>query len=130
MPETEDFPFPSRVIALQFTQLEAPTVSRSRTTTNPDWLHNAHAGEILASEFLEPLGLDAHALAQAIGARPEQVEAVIAGVAPMDAQLDLRLSRYFRMSEGFFLGLQADYELLEAKRVLNGSLDRIVPRAA
>lgn len=105
-------------------------MSRSRTTTNPDWLHNAHAGEILASEFMEPLGLDAAQLAQAIGARAEQVEAVIRGKKPVDAELDLRLARYFRMSEGFFLGLQADYELLEAKRALNGDLDRIVPRAA
>ena len=48
----------------------------------------------------------------------------------MDAELDLRLSRYFRMSEGFFLGLQDDYEILEAKRSLNGDLDRIVPCAA
>jgi addiction module HigA family antidote len=85
---------------------------------------------MLASEFLEPLGLDAASLASAIGASVEHVEAVIAGRRPMDAELDLRLARYFRMSEGFFLGLQADYELLEAKRALNGSLDRIVPRAA
>jgi antitoxin HigA-1 len=105
-------------------------VSRSRTTTNPDWLHNAHAGEILASEFMEPVGLDAVELARAIGARPGQIGAVIAGTKPVDAELDLRLARYFRMSEGFFLGLQADYELLEAKRALNGKLDRIVPRAA
>ena len=40
------------------------------------------------------------------------------------------LDRYFRMSEGFFLRLQDSYELLEAKRALNGDLDRIVPRAA
>ena len=105
-------------------------MSRSRTTTNPDWLHNPHAGEILASEFMEPLGLDSMQLAQAIGARAEQIEAVVAGKRPIDAELDLRLTRYFRMSEGFFLRLQTDYELLEAKRALNGELDRIVPRAA
>jgi addiction module HigA family antidote len=105
-------------------------VSRSRTITEPDWLHNAHAGEILANEFMEPLGLDARSLGGAIAARPEHIEAVVAGTAPMDAELDLRLARYFRMSEGFFLRLQADYELLEAKRALNGALDRIVPRAA
>jgi addiction module HigA family antidote len=85
---------------------------------------------MLASEFMEPLGLDADALAAAIGAAPDDIEAVVAGAMPLDAELDLRLARYFRMSEGFFLGLQADYELLEAKRALNGSLDRIVPRAA
>jgi len=105
-------------------------VSRSQTITNPDWLHNAHAGEILASEFMEPLELDADALATAIGARADALRSVIEGSCVIDAELDLRLARYFRMSEGFFLGLQADYELLEAKRALNGDLDNIVPRAA
>jgi addiction module HigA family antidote len=79
---------------------------------------------------MEPLGLDARALADAIDSRADHLEAVVSGAAAMDAELDLRLARYFRMSEGFFLRLQADYELLEAKRALNGSLDRIVPRAA
>jgi len=105
-------------------------VSRSRTITDPDWLHNPHAGEMLAGEFMEPLGLDAEALASAIGVRLEDLQAVLDGTRAMDAELDLRLARYFRMSEGFFLGLQTDYELLEAKRALNGDLDRIVPRAA
>ena len=105
-------------------------MSRSRTITNPEWLHNPHAGEMLASEFLEPLGVDAGSLARAIDVPAELVEAVIAGSRPLDAELDLRLARYFRMSEGFFLGLQTDYQLLEAKRALNGTLDRIVPRAA
>ena len=110
--------------------MEARTVSRSQTITNPDWLHNSHAGEMLVSEFLEPLGMDAKALAKLINVPAKRVDAVIDGSAPMDAELDLRLARYFRMSEGFFLGLQADYELLEAKRALNGRLDRIAPRAA
>ncbi|MGE5563065.1 MAG: HigA family addiction module antitoxin [Bacillota bacterium] len=105
-------------------------MSRSSTTTEPDWLHNAHAGELLVSEFMEPLGLTTEALADALRVNVERLRAVIAGEAAVDAELDLRLSRYFRMSEGFFLGLQDDYELLEAKRALNGDLDRIVPRAA
>ena len=79
---------------------------------------------------MEPLGLDAASLAPAIDADADDIESVVAGARPMDAELDLRLARYFGMSEGFFLRLQADYELLEAKRALNGKLDRIVPRAA
>lgn len=105
-------------------------MSRSSTTTNPDWLHNSHAGELLVSEFMEPLGLTTEALADALRVEVSRLRDVINGSAAMDAELDLRLSRYFRMSEGFFLGLQDDYELLEAKRALNGDLDRIVPRAA
>jgi addiction module HigA family antidote len=105
-------------------------VSKSSITTNPDWLHNSHAGELLVSEFMEPLGLTTEALADALRVNVSRLRGVIDGTSVMDAELDLRLSRYFRMSEGFFLGLQDDYELLEAKRALNGDLDRIVPRAA
>ena len=106
------------------------TVSKSSTTTNPDWLHNPHAGELLVSEFMEPLGLDAAALAEAIAVDPARLQAMVDGTARVDGELDLRLARYFRMSEGFFLGLQDDYEIREAKRALNGELDRIIPRAA
>ena len=105
-------------------------MSKSQTTTDSDWLHNSHAGELLVSEFMEPLSLSEEALASALGVAPARLRDVISGAKAMDADLDLRLARYFRMSEGFFLGLQDDYELLEAKRALNGDLDRIVPRAA
>ena len=106
-------------------------MSKSSTiTTDPDWLHNPHAGEMLVSEFMEPLGLTADALATALAVVPARLEGVIAGRIRMDADLDLRLARFFSMSEGFFLGLQDDYELLEAKRALNGELDKILPRAA
>ena len=105
-------------------------MSRSQTITNPEWLHNPHAGEMLAGEFMEPTALDAATLAAALDIPAENLEAVIDGDRAMDAALDLRLARYFGMSEGFFMRLQIRYELLEAKRALNGELDRIVPRAA
>ena len=105
-------------------------MSKSPITTDPDWLHNSHAGELLVSEFMEPLGLSEDALASALAIAPARLHDVISGDVPMDAELDLRLARYFRMSEGFFLGLQDDYELLEAKRALNGELEKILPRAA
>lgn len=99
-------------------------------TSNPDWLENEHAGQLLVAEFLEPDALSVAQLAERIGIEPQRIAAVIAGARAVDAELDLRLGRYFGMSEGFFLRLQDQYELLEAKRALNGELDRIVPRAA
>ena len=104
--------------------------SKSPTITDPDWLDNEHAGQLLASEFLEPAELGVEQLAGAIGVAPERIAAVVDGVRPIDAELDLRLARYFGMSEGFFLRLQDRYEIVEAKRALDGALDRIVPRAA
>ena len=104
--------------------------SKLQTITNPDWLENEHAGQLLVSEFLDPEELSIAQLAGDVGVTPERIAAVIDGVRPVDAELDLRLARYFRMSEGFFLRLQHRYEIVEAKRALNGELDRIVPRAA
>jgi antitoxin HigA-1 len=105
-------------------------MSSSQITINPEWLHNSHAGELLVSEFMEPLGLTAEALAAPLGVDAPRLSDVIDGKRPIDADLDLRLTRYFRMSEGFFLGLQLDHDLLEAKRNLNGDLERIIPLAA
>lgn len=79
---------------------------------------------------MEPLGLDIPALAKAIAVNPVRLQSLIDGSERIDGELDLRLARYFRMSEGFFMGLQDDYEIRSAKRALNGDLEKIVPRAA
>lgn len=107
-----------------------PTMSKSSTITDDDWLHNPHAGELLMSEFMEPLGLSVATLAAAIAVNAGRLREVIEGASRIDGELDLRLARYFRMSEGFFLRLEDQFELRQAKRALNGDLDRIVPRAA
>ncbi|WP_295564324.1 HigA family addiction module antitoxin [uncultured Sphingomonas sp.] len=104
--------------------------SRSPTITDADWLENEHAGQLLVSEFLEPEELSIDQLAQAIDVDSDRVSAVVEGRRPIDAELDLRLARYFGLSDGFFLRLQDRYEIVEAKRALNDALDRIVPRAA
>nr|WP_301751617.1 HigA family addiction module antitoxin [uncultured Erythrobacter sp.] len=79
---------------------------------------------------MEPYELDATSLATAIAVDPARLQSVIDGSKRIDGELDLRLARYFRMSEGFFMGLQIDCELRTAKRALNGELERIQPRAA
>ena len=95
-----------------------------------EWLHNPHAGEMLVLEFMTPLRLTVEDVAGAIRVDPARLQRVVDGEARIDADLDLRLTRYFRMSAGFFLGLQDEYELLEARRAIGDALDRIVPRAA
>ena len=110
---------------------KSPTITTDDWSDEPkDWLPNPHAGEMLWLEFMEPTGISVASLASAIDVQPDRIQSVVDGRFRMDAELDLRLARYYGMSEGFFLGLQDEYELLEAKRALNGSLDRIVPRAA
>ena len=103
------------------------TKSKSSTT---DLLHNPHPGEILLEEFLRPMALSQTALAAAIGVPPRRINEIVLRKRAITADTDLRLARYFRMSEGFFLGLQSDYELMERKRQLGDRLKSIKPRAA
>ncbi len=105
-----------------------PTKSKSSITT--DLLPNLHPGKILAEEFLKPMELSQTALARAIGVPPRRINEIVLGKRAVTADTDLRLARYFGLSEGFFLALQADYELMERKRTLGDRLKAIRPRAA
>ena len=61
---------------------------------------------------------------------PRRINEIVLGKRAMTADTDLRLARYFGMSEGFFLGLQGDYDLMERRREIEEELKRIGPRAA
>ena len=105
-------------------------MSRSSTTMNEELLPNPHPGEILREEFLEPLGLSQNALARAVRVPPRRINELVLGKRAVTADTDLRLARYFGVSEGFFLGLQSDFELMERRRQIESELDSIRPRAA
>jgi antitoxin HigA-1 len=105
-----------------------PTRSRSSTTT--ELLRNPHPGDILMEEFLTPMALSQTALARAIGVPPRRINEIVLGKRAVTADTDLRLARYFGMSDGFFMGLQTDYELMERRRQVGEQLKAIRPRAA
>jgi antitoxin HigA-1 len=105
-----------------------PMKSRSSMTT--ELLPNPHPGEILMEEFLKPMNLSQTALARAIAVPPRRINEIVLGKRAVTADTDLRLARYFGMSEGFFMGLQTDYELMERKRAIGDKLMTIRPRAA
>ena len=81
-------------------------------------------------EFLEPLALSQTALARAIGVSPRRINEIVLGKRAITADTDLRLARYWGLSEGFWLGLQIDYDLMQRRRELGPALDAITPRAA
>jgi addiction module HigA family antidote len=103
-------------------------MSRSSTITDP--LKNPHPGEILLEEFLKPMAISQNALARAVRVPPRRINEIVLGKRNVTADTDLRLARYFGVSEGFFLGLQADYDLLERRRAIEAELRSIRPRAA
>jgi antitoxin HigA-1 len=95
-----------------------------------EFLPNPHPGEILLEEFLRPMGLSQNAIARAVHVPPRRINEIVLGKRAISADTDLRLARYFGMSEGFFLGLQADYDLMERRREIESDLSAIEPRAA
>ena len=92
-------------------------------------LRNPHVGEILQYEFLEELDISANSLADNLRLPFSSIQQIIQGKAPMTADVDLRLCRYFGLSDGYFLRLHYAYELMEAKRTLGDILSQIVPIA-
>jgi addiction module HigA family antidote len=104
--------------------------TRSKSSTTTEVLPNPHPGEILMEEFLKPMGLSQTALARAIDVPPRRINEIVLGKRAITADTDLRLARYFKMSDGFFLGLQTDYELMQRRRQIGDKLKAIRPRAA
>ncbi len=70
-----------------------------------------HPGEILFEEFLKPLGITQYRLAKDISVSPRRINEIIHGKRSISADTALRLSRYFGLSERFWLNLQARYDL-------------------
>lgn len=95
-----------------------------------DLLQSPHPGEILLEEFLKPMGVSQNALARAVHVPPRRINEIVLGKRAITADTDLRLARYFGVSEGFFLGLQADHDLMERRRQIRDDLSAIEPRAA
>lgn len=86
-------------------------------------------GEMLQEEFLQPLGLSQYALAKAIGVPPRRINEIVHGTRAVTADTDLRLCRYFGLSDGWWLRLQAKYDTEQARQAMADVLARITPLA-
>jgi len=90
-----------------------------------------HPGEILREEFLLPMGVSQYRLAKEIGVSPRRINEIVHGKRAISADTALRLSRYFGMSERFWINLQGRYDIEVEKDLLADRLDREVrPRVA
>ncbi len=85
------------------------------------------AGEMLAEEFLKPLSMSNYRLAKEIGVPAQRIGEILAGRRAITADTDLRLCRFFGLSDGWWLRLQADYDTEVAKAALAKTLSKIKP---
>jgi antitoxin HigA-1 len=90
-------------------------------------LKNPHPGDILKHEFLQTTGLSQNRLAHAIGVPPNRIHAIVSGARSITADTDLRLCRFFGLSEGYFLRLQNAFDMLEVKRRSAKAIAKIKP---
>ena len=88
-------------------------------------LTNIHPGEILQEEFLLPMNISQNALARAAVVPPRCINEIVLGKRSITADTALRLAKVFGTSEGFWLGLQADYDLEESRNIIGADLGRI-----
>jgi len=84
-------------------------------------------GKVLASEFLEPMNISQNALAKSLGIPQNRLSDIINGKRGVSADTDLRLCRYFGLTDGYFTGMQMDFERIAAKRKLQKELEKIIP---
>lgn len=84
-------------------------------------------GQILQKEFLEPLNISQNALANAINVPSNRINAIVRGQRNITADTDLRLTKFFGLSKGYFLRLQNGFELIEQERKIETDLDKIIP---
>ena len=91
-----------------------------------DRLPNIHPGEVLLEEFLKPLDLSQNRVAREIGVPPRRINEIVLAKRAVTPDTALRLARYFGTSERFWLGLQTDYDLEEARLTLQGRIEREV----
>lgn len=87
-------------------------------------------GEILLEEFLRPMGLSQYRLAREIHVRAQRIGEVVAGKRAITADTDLRLCRFFGLSNGYWLRAQAAYVTEVAERTLGPALRKIRPWSA
>lgn len=85
-----------------------------------------HPGEILLEEFLEPMDLSQYRLAKDISVPARRINEIVYGKRGITADTALRLSRYFGMSERFWMNLQTRHDLEVEKETLRGRLAREV----
>jgi antitoxin HigA-1 len=90
-------------------------------------LRNPHPGKILKEEFLSAIGMSQNQLAHAIGVPGNRIHAIVKGTRNITGDTDLRLCKFFGLSEGYFLRLQNAYDTLEAKRRIAEQVAKIRP---
>jgi len=93
-------------------------------------LNNIHPGQILLEEFLKPMNISQNKLANAIGVPPRRINEIVLGKRTITADTALRLAKAYGNSVQFWMGLQDEYEVREARLSIKEQLELVMPIGA
>lgn len=88
-------------------------------------LDPVHPGEVLLEDFLKPMGISQYALSKAIGVAPRRINEIVHGKRAITADTDLRLCKFFGLSDGYWLRMQVNFDSEVAKDALGATLAKI-----
>lgn len=94
---------------------------------NTIFIDPIHPGEILLEDFLNPLGISQYKLAKEIGVTQRRISAIVNGKRSITADTDLRLCKFFGLSDGYWLRLQTQYDTVKTKINIQEDVNRIKP---
>jgi antitoxin HigA-1 len=103
---------------------EVRNIDFSAVTTG-NAIESATPGQILKTQFLDPIGITQYRLAKSIDVPPQRIGAIISHGRAITTDTDLRLCHFFKLSDGFFLRLQAQHDLEIARIGLGNALERL-----
>lgn len=106
-------------------------MSKSSITTNEQaaggLMSPITPGELLKEEFLVPMGISQYRLAKETGIPAQRIGQIVLGKRRVTADTDLRLCRYFGLTDGYWLRAQVAFDLEAEKRRIKPELDKIIP---
>lgn len=90
-------------------------------------LEPVHPGKILLEDFLRPMGVTQYRVAKEIGVQQRRISEIVKGIRSITPDTGLRLSRFFGVNDGFWIGLQADYDMALTREYIKDVLANIRP---
>ena len=108
------------------TTSRSSTIIKEALSAHKKLLAPIHPGEILFEEFMKPMDISINRLAREIAVPPGRISAIVNGKRAITADTALRLGKYFGVSAELWLGLQADFDLRIAQRIVGAQIDKQV----
>ena len=127
MDDCRALPVPNKALDVPFKAWPCFDIRYNLTMEPEAEIELTRPGEMLREDFLEPMGLTAYQLSKSLGVQQTRISEILRGQRDISPQTSLLLDKFFGLSDGYWLRLQADYNLRKARRGFTEKLDKVQP---